>query len=406
MHLFVRNFRSWWQKPRSAQELLQHRQVSFLELFYDLVYVAIIAQISHAFSHDITPTGLGHFIFLFIIVWWAWFNGTMYHDIHGNDDVRSRTFMFLQMSFVVLMAIFAHNAIGDGAQGFALSYGGFQLVMTLMWWRVGAYDKKHRPFSTPYSLFFLLNTSLFIVSAFIDGDFRYWLWGIATLISLLLPLNVHFIVKNQEIDDNQMESMVNITPSLVERFGLLTIIVVGEVVVGVVNGAIHLRVCQSLVITAVLGTAVAISIWRIYFDFISHRLPKKGLKWVSSWYYLHLPITMGITASGAALVHIITHVNEPVQQHVQWLLLLSLILILLCSVVLIFFIRKDPLNHMSQKSAAVSMVIAIFLLILLGCLQVSSIALLFWICVIFSIPKFISFLVWLRGIDGSTSDIN
>ena len=72
MSLFIRRFRDWWQPPRKAGTGLEHRQVTFLELFYDLVYVVIIAQLSHALAEHISWVGLAGFAFLFVIVWWAW----------------------------------------------------------------------------------------------------------------------------------------------------------------------------------------------------------------------------------------------------------------------------------------------------------------------------------------------
>jgi low temperature requirement protein LtrA len=72
-----------------------------LELFYDLVYVVLIAQLSHALAGHISLAGLAGFAFLFIIVWWAWLNGTTYHDLHGNNDIRTRVFTFTQMLCVV-----------------------------------------------------------------------------------------------------------------------------------------------------------------------------------------------------------------------------------------------------------------------------------------------------------------
>jgi len=77
---------------------------------------------------------IGKFSFLFIIVWWAWFNGTTYHDLHGNNDIRTRIFTFLQMTCVVAMAVFAHNALREGSKGFASSHVCFQFVLTILWW--------------------------------------------------------------------------------------------------------------------------------------------------------------------------------------------------------------------------------------------------------------------------------
>lgn len=61
MSLLIRRFRDWWQPPRKAGHRLEHRQVTFLELFYDLVYVALIAQLSHALTGQISWAGLAGF---------------------------------------------------------------------------------------------------------------------------------------------------------------------------------------------------------------------------------------------------------------------------------------------------------------------------------------------------------
>jgi low temperature requirement protein LtrA len=150
MRIIIRRFRDWWQPPRKAGERLERRQVTFLELFYDLVYVVLIAQLSHALAGHISLAGLVSFAFLFIIVWWAWLNGTTYHDLHGNNDIRTRVFTFAQMLSVVAMAIFAHDALGETSVGFALSYAAFQLILTYLWWRTGVHDPDHRPLSRPY----------------------------------------------------------------------------------------------------------------------------------------------------------------------------------------------------------------------------------------------------------------
>ena len=159
-------FRRWWKPPRSTRDRPGERRVTFLELFYDLVYVVIIAELSHSLSEEISLAGIGTFVFLFIVVWWAWFNGAMYHDLHGNNDIRTRVFTFLQMFTVAAMAVYAHNAIGTGSAGFAIAYAAFHLILTWLWWRTGVHDPNHRPVSQPYSMTFLITSLLFIGSIF------------------------------------------------------------------------------------------------------------------------------------------------------------------------------------------------------------------------------------------------
>ena len=92
------------------------------------------------------------------------------------------------MLSVVAMAFFAHDALGESSVGFALSYAAFQLILTYLWWRTGVYNPNHRPLSRPYSATFLLNTAVFVISVFVPTPWRFYLWGVAWLLSLLLPL--------------------------------------------------------------------------------------------------------------------------------------------------------------------------------------------------------------------------
>src|SRR5919108_4958582 len=179
-------FRRWWQPPHPASDHAEERRVTFLELFYDLVYVVIIAELSHALAGNISLTAIGIFVFLFIIVWWAWFNGAIYHDLHGNNDIRTRVFTFLQMLTVAAMAVFAHNAVGEGSVGFALAYAAFHLILTWLWWRTGVYDPNHRVLSQPYSFTFLITSLLFLVSIITPAPWRFMLWVLDLFIDLAL----------------------------------------------------------------------------------------------------------------------------------------------------------------------------------------------------------------------------
>ena len=91
----MKYFRIWWQVPRKYSDQEDERRVTFLELFYDLVYVVIIAELAHSLSAHINIEGFLQYGFLFLLVWWAWFNGAMYHDLHGNNDIKTRVMTFL-----------------------------------------------------------------------------------------------------------------------------------------------------------------------------------------------------------------------------------------------------------------------------------------------------------------------
>lgn len=399
------HFRKWWQIPRRAGDRPEDRRVTFLELFYDLVYVVIIAQLSHALSSHITWTGVGHFAFLFIIVWWAWLNGTTYHELHGNNDIRTRVFTFLQMLSVVAMAVFAHDAVGKSSVGFAISYAAFQLILTYLWWRTGVHDQDHRPLSTPYVSAFLISTFLFVGSVFIPMPDRFYLWGFAVLITLFLPLFIFNMGRKRPEVQAQIDIASRASPSLVERFGLFTIIVLGEIIVGVVSGVSHHHHLNWLIGgVAALGTLIAISLWWVYFDFISHKLPHPDIKKISFWYYLHIPLTLGITAVGATVLNVVEHAGEHLPPEAQWLLIASTGTTLLSIVLLIRTIKLSEEHRRIYRIGGRVMLISVVMIFLLGFLPIGVLPLLGLVVILLLAPVFSALKVWMGTIKMVATD--
>jgi low temperature requirement protein LtrA len=396
MSSVIRNFRQWWQPPRKTIDRDRERSVTFLELFYDLVYVVIIAELSHSLAGHVNWQGVLGFAFLFVLVWFAWLNGSMYHDLHGNNDVRTRFFTFLQMFTVAAMAVFAHNAFGEGAAGFALAFAAYQLTLTYLWWRTGVHDPLHRPLSRPYVLSFLASTALFIVSAFVPEPWRYYLWGI----SLVLSLGVQVVSSLSQPDDpavrEEQEHSWTMTPSAVERFGLFTIIVLGEVIVGVVRGvAGHHHLTWIVGLTAALGMLIAIGLWWLYFDSVSHRLPIAGPLWTGAWIYLHLFAAMGIVATGAAALNVVEHAGEPLTPAVTWLLTGALA-VALASIALLMATLQLPQEHRSlYRRAGWITLFSALVALLMGATNLAPIPLLIVLIVLLLLPVFYGLKVWI-----------
>ena len=397
-------FRRWWQPPRPASNRPEERRITFLELFYDLVYVVILAELSHALAGNISLAGISSFIFLFIIVWWAWFNGAMYHDLHGNNDIRTRVFTFSQMLTVAAMAVFAHNAIGEGSVGFALAYAAFHLILTWLWWRTGVYDPNHRPLSQPYSRTFLITSALFIVSIFVPAPWRFVLWVLSLLIDLsllsLLWININAAIR-EEID-----RIVLISPSAVERFGLFTIIVLGEVVVGVVSGvAEHPHLSWLAGGSAVLGMMIAIGLWWIYFDFVSGRPPIPRTSKRLWWIYLHLSVAMGITVVGASILNVVEHSGEPLPGEVRWLLVGAIATVLI-SIALIMKSLDLPENQRSlYRTGSRVMFMAGIFVVLSGITLIGTIPLLLTLIALLLVPVAYGILVWIKVFDAKEIEI-
>ena len=108
-----RRFKRWfWRPPRPHGETIADRTVSFLELFYDLVYVAVIAQAAHHLAEHVSLRGFAEFAVVFALIWIAWVNGSLYLELHGREDGRTRNIVFVQMGVLVLLAVFTADAAG------------------------------------------------------------------------------------------------------------------------------------------------------------------------------------------------------------------------------------------------------------------------------------------------------
>ena len=310
-------FRRIWQPPGRFEDRSPDRRVTFLELFFDLVFVVVISQLAHRLAEHPTWEGVGWFVFLFYAVWSSWINGTLYHDLHTTDDLSVRVFTFGQMLAVASMAAFIGSVPGEGSAGFALSYAANGLILVILWFRTGMHDPTHRPASIPYSAAYFLSALLFVLSAAVETPGRYWMWGTGLAVEILGI--VYAMNRWTPPESQQGDAVIATSPSLIERMGLFVIIVLGEVVVGAVNGMADLVVRDSDVVAiGLLGILVAIGLWWIYFDLASHEAPIS--RRTQLWLYLHLPLVIAIAAAGAGVLNTIEHAGDPVPEGVRWLL--------------------------------------------------------------------------------------
>lgn len=293
-----------WQPPRIRGGAAVHRTVGFIELFHDLVYVVAIAAITHDLLERMSWEAVGEFALVFSLIWIAWLNGAAYHDFHGREDIRSRTFIFIQMILVTLLAVFAADG-EDGRTGFALLYGGVVAVFAWLWFtvhvRVGG---SRRRTSRVHLAVLLLTSAAMTWSAFEPHGIQLPVW---TAVALVWLGAGYYLAKASAVRYDEPIA----TLSLVERFGLFTIIVLGEVVVGVVHGLSAVMGDIRAVATGLLALGIGFGLWWVYFDLVGRRLPRAGRGGLPAWMILHLPLGMAISAAGAALTGIIEHAGEP-----------------------------------------------------------------------------------------------
>ena len=331
----------WFRPPRPHGDVDQDRSVSFLELFYDLVFVLLIAQIAHTLSDHVTWIGVRDFVVVFGLIWIAWINGTLYHDLHGGEDGRSRSYIFGQMAILVVLAVFAGHAadkVADG-RGFAIVYTILLLFIAWQWFDVRRFDSPEwRGVAGGYVAGMVVIAAIVLASAFVDDpQTRVYFWAAA--VGLTLVSNIAMMLRPRS---DMMIEAIRPTESLVERFGLFIIIVLGEVVVGVAEGLSSVDHTFVAIATGLLALGIGFGFWWNYFDFVGGRQPTEGRRG-AVWIFVHLPLAVGISATGAGMVGLIEHAGEartPVGT--AWLVGGSVAVVALSIVLLTLTINPHP----------------------------------------------------------------
>jgi low temperature requirement protein LtrA len=301
-------FKRWfWRRPRAHGDTILERRVSPLESLYDLVYAAVISQAALPLEQHVSARRTVAFAIVFALIWIAWTNGSLYLELHGREDGRTRAFVFIQIAILTLVAVFAANAAEGGGPAFALAYAAFLVVMTWLWYAVQRQDRVERPefdvVTGRYVNGLLLSVAVMLVSAVLPVEPRLIAWAalaVGWIVLVLLLLN------------NETGKTPRITPteSLVERFGLFTIIVLGEVVFGVVAGLSAAEHDLTTIATGLVALVVGFGFWWIYFDVVGGRLPNTDGRAVANWMVSHCPITLSIAAAGAGMIGLIEQAHD------------------------------------------------------------------------------------------------
>ncbi|MGH9194082.1 MAG: low temperature requirement protein A, partial [Acidimicrobiales bacterium] len=250
--------------------------------------------------------GFLEFTVVFGLIWAAWVNGSLYLELHGREDGRTRSAVFLQMGALVLLAVFTADAAGDSGTAFALVYAAFLAVMTWLWYSVRRQDRLDHPeFLAPagrYVLGMAVAVPLIVTSAFLPDGPRLVVWtGFCVAWLVGIALIGRLAVTHEGLPP---------THSLVERFGLFTIIVLGEVVFGVVDGLSTAHRDGLVIVTGMIALAIGFGFWWVYFDLVGRRPPRNDGGPLVTWMLSHLPITLSIAAAGAAMVSLISHAGD------------------------------------------------------------------------------------------------
>lgn len=277
------------------------RKVTWLELFFDLIFVAAVAQVGEPLRDDYSLSGLVRFSVLFVLIWWAWLGNAVFATRFDTDDGLQRVLTLVQMFGVAAMAANASEALDSrSSAGFAAAYATLRFVLVAQYARARQIHSARR-LATRYLAGHGLAAALWLVSAVVPAPERFVIWVVALAIDLGTPWLA--VAHSAKVPPDASH--------LPERFGLFTLILLGESVIAVMHGMKSQEDWSVAPATsAFLGMAIAFAIWWWYFDGVAaaseqHVRSHRDAVRFHIWSYAHLPLYLGIAIAAAGIERIV-----------------------------------------------------------------------------------------------------
>jgi low temperature requirement protein LtrA len=268
---------------------------NWLQLFFDLVYVAILVELGNRLGNNMDLKGVVEFALLFIPIWWSWLEFVDYGRHYPIDDIGQRALTVLYMGIMLVLAFEIHDLTGSTATAFVLTYGLSKLVLALMYGRAWIQFPDYRHLNGHQAVAFALAGFLWIVIAFIAPT-NLWLWGLATALGVLAPLLIRLVKKatnREELPHPAIKYHFTM-----HRFGELSIIVLGEFFLKLVTSSAGRELTASNYIIGACLLGISVSLWWLYFDHLEHATLTSAGSRVGVWIYSHYPFLAAITAYG------------------------------------------------------------------------------------------------------------
>ena len=276
-----------------------HRASSQLELLFDLTFVIAIASLAVGFAEALADGNaldeLVPFLQVFFAIWWAWINFTWFASSFDTDDVAYRLLTFVQMAGVLVIAAGVPSALEDGAFGaVALGYVIMRLGLVAQWLRVAAEDPASRGFALRYAIGITVAQAFWVLWLGIDGAASLAFFAGLVVLELAIP---------RWAERSQTSSWH--PHHIAERYGLFTIILLGESVFAASTGVDSALdaggVSAPLVVVAVSALALVFALWWLYFlqpagDGLASHRERSYI-----WGYGHYGIFAALAAVGAGL---------------------------------------------------------------------------------------------------------
>lgn len=301
-------------EPRRAHRISARRRdgaaVTPLELFFDLVFVLAITQCSSLMESGHGWRTVVQGLLVLGVLWWSWVGYAWLTSDVDPDDWLPRVVMFVAMAAMLVVALCVPHAFDDRALGLTLAagYGVVRAAHIGLYAIASADDPLLRRAVVYLGCGAAVGVSLVAVAALLDG----WVQGLVWFVALALDMAVPFLFGS---DGWHVEPR-----HFAERHGLIVLIALGESIVALGAGT-SVGLDAGVIAAAVLGVVLAAAMWWSYFD-VGSQLAARRLADTppgqvqnemarDGYSFLHYPIVAGVVVVALALEHVLTHVDEP-----------------------------------------------------------------------------------------------
>jgi low temperature requirement protein LtrA len=287
----------------------REERVTPLELFFDLVFVFAITQVTGFLADDPTWGGLLRGMLVLAALWWAWTAYAWLTNTVNPDEGAVRLAMLGAMAAMLIVALAVPQAFGDDGVIFALAYMAVRVLHLVLYALAAKGDPDLFGAVARLASTATLGPAVLVAAGFLDGTDRVVAWIVALTADFLGPALIG-AGRGWRVHPNHFA----------ERHGLIIIIALGESIIAIGVGATSIELELGVVVAAALGIVVVSGLWWLYFD-VAAILAQRRLAAASgiaqarmardAYSYLHFPMVAGIVLFALGLKTTLAHVGDP-----------------------------------------------------------------------------------------------
>jgi len=276
-----------------------NRHATWLECFFDLIFVVAIDDVTHVLSETpdghLDPLQFSKFVLVFIPLWWIWASHTIYANRFDADDRQHRLATLCIMFLLIVISGLIGQRFLAGFDAIVVCYAGSKYIIALMYFASSQRHREGAELTTAVGWTIVAGSTISLASILFPAPQRYAVFYLGILFDLVAFM---FFLRRR------LEVIPVHTGHLIERVGLLTIIILGESVSSLSIGLANISWTFERLLSAATGFVLISSIWWVYFDSF-HLLTRENLSTGHSILYSHLFVFLGLSILASLIRHAI-----------------------------------------------------------------------------------------------------